>query len=232
MRFPLPVAVALVGLSALGACGSGPSPGDQRAEQARAAAIEAGLDDDVADFLALAVRGQTATYQVTFPGPTPGTTLVVANRPPDRRVDLLEGDVVTEVRLVLDGEAFECPRDAEADRIGTCTRTDALVEAPGLLPPQALEELTSSLRERQDDFSFRVERSPIAGVQAHCLVTERKPGRERPDVGERGEICVSPEGALLRVDQDGESLEAIDYRTDVPDDTFARPDAPPQGAQG
>ena len=209
---------------AVGGCGDEPDAADERAEQARTAAEDAGLDDEVADFLALAGRGQLATYQVTYPGTDPGTSLVVANDPPDRRVDLVDEDVIVEVRLVLDGEAFECARDVDAGRIRSCTRTDAIVEPPGLFDPAALEELTAALADRREDFTFEVVRRPIAGVEASCLVTEIREGRERPELGARGEICVSPEGALLRVDQSEESLEATDYTTDVPDNTFVRPD--------
>lgn len=209
---------------ALAACGGdGDDTGDQRARQARDAALAAGLDGDVADFLARAARGLTATYQVSYPGPEPGTTLVVANRPPDRRVDLVVDGVVTEVRIVLGGEAFECRRDPDTERIDTCTRTDAVVDPPGLFD-DALDELTASLAERLDDFTFRVTSRPVAGVEARCLVTEVREERRRPELGERGEICVAPDGALLRVERPGESLEADDYTPEIPDDTFVRPD--------
>lgn len=217
---PLLVLIA----AALTACGDGSDPGDERAEQARTAAEEAGLDDDVVDFLALAARGSTATYQVTFPGTAPGTSLVVANRPPDRRVDVLDGEEVVEVRLTLDGEAYRCTKDDGADRIDTCERTDAFVEPPGLFQPAALDRLTSSLRDRRNDFSFRVRDAEVAGADARCLVTEVRAGRERPELGDRGEICVSQEGVLLRVEQAGESLEATEYTTDIPAGTFERPD--------
>jgi hypothetical protein len=206
------------------ACASDADPGERRAEQARAAAREAGLDDEVAAFLALAGRGPVATFQVTYPGPEPGTSLVVANDPPDRRVDLVEGDVVLEVRLVIDGEALECIRDEEAGRIRRCTRTDAFVEPPGLFDEAALETLATALTERREDFTFAVGQEAIAGVEARCLVTEVREGRERPELGARGEICVSPEGALLRIDQGEEAIEATAYTTEIPDNTFARPD--------
>lgn len=218
------VTAIVVGLSALAACADGTDPGDGRADQVRAAAIDAGLDGDVADFLALASRGATATYQATYPGPAPDSSIVVANRPPDRRIDIVVGDVVTEVRIVLDGEAFRCGRNADAQRIEACERTDAFIEAPGLFDDAALDRLTGSLVARSEDFTFRIETMPTAGVEATCLVTEIRAGRGRPDLGDRGTICVSDEGALLRVDQADESLEATDYATKIPDNTFVRPD--------
>lgn len=205
-------------------CGGDDDPGTARAEQVEAAATDAGLAADVSDFLALAARGPTATYQATYPGPEPGTQLVVANAAPDRRVDVVVDGVVTEVRLVVDGEAFRCVRDADAGAITDCERTDAVVGAPGLFDDGTLDRLTTALLDRADDFSFRVETAPIAGVEATCLVTEIRAGRSRPELGDRGVICVSPQGALLRVDQAGEELEATDYTTDIPDDTFERPD--------
>lgn len=220
-------ATALVVAAALlvGACADDDSPGDRRAAQARAAAVEAGLSEEVADFLGLAARGATATYQATYPGAEDGTTLVVANRPPERRVDVLRGDDVLEVRLVVDGEALECRPDERSDRIESCTRTDALVEPPGLFRAAALDRLAESLADRIDDFDFDVVDERVAGVDARCLLTERKEGRRRSDLGERGEICVSPDGVLLRVEQGREILEATDYTTAIPDGTFVRPDA-------
>ena len=216
--------VTVVAVSALAGCGGGSDAGDQRADQVRAAAVDAGLEPEIADFLALAARGQTATYQATYPGPNPDTKLVVANDPPNRRVDVLTDDVTTEVRLVLDGEAFTCPRNQDHDAIETCTRTDAVVEGPGAFDDATLEQLTTSLRDRRDDFTFRIRRDTIAGVRASCLVTELKPGHERSDLGADGTICISPEGALLRVEQGSDSLEALDYTTEIPEHTFVRPD--------
>lgn len=217
-------ALLALALTAAG-CGDGADVGDDRAGQARAAAVEAGLDDDVADFLGLAARGQTATYQATYPGPDDGTTLVVANRPPDRRVDVFADDVLIQVQISLDGEAFLCRRDAETEQIDRCERTDAIVEPPGTFGASAMESLTSSLADRLDDFEFRLETSAIAGVEARCLVTRVRDGRERAELADGGTICVSDEGALLRVAQGDEVLEATDYTTDIPDNTFVRPDA-------
>ncbi len=220
----LAIVLALATVASAG-CGAGDDVGDERAEQARTAAIDAGLDGDVADFLGLAARGETATYQATYPGPDDGTDIVVANRPPDRRVDVIADDVLVQVQLSLDGQSFRCSRDPELDAIGECERTDAIVEAPGVFGEAAMESLTTSLSERLTDFEFHLETSAIAGVEAQCLVTRVREGRERPELADGGTICVSPEGALLRVAQGDELLEATDYTTDIPDNTFVRPDA-------
>ncbi|HEU5083150.1 MAG TPA: hypothetical protein VFU14_07415 [Acidimicrobiales bacterium] len=223
--------------------------GERRAEQARAAAVEAGLGDDVADFLALAARGDTATYRVRYPGPADGTELVVTSRPPDRRVEVVADGVTTEVRLVTGGQAFECtPATGEGGGEGgsdgaepaepagdgrdvdlRCERTDALAEPPGAFSERALEELQDALADRADDYAFEVETAPVAGVEARCLVTRRREGRESPELGEQGTLCVSQEGALLLVDQGSDRLEALDYDTDVDESVFVRPDLAEDG---
>lgn len=218
---PLLVALGLL----VAACGGGDDVGGDRAEQARAAALDAGLDEDVADFLALAARGQTAVYQATYPGPDAGTSVVVANRPPDRRIDVVADDVVVQVQIALDGVGYTCPRDDEAGAIVTCERTDAIVEPPGLFGTATMETLSASLADRVADFDFTLETSAIAGVEARCLVTNIKAGKARAELADSGTICVSPEGALLRVAQGDEVIEATDYTTEIPANTFVRPDA-------
>lgn len=222
------------------ACGDGTDEvteaGQARAEQARTAAVEAGLEEDVADFLALVARGDTGTYEVRYPGPSEGTELIVTNRPPDRRVEVAADGVTFEVRLVTDGQAFEClPPDAEGDGAAsgetagdpaelTCTRTDAVVEAPGVFRPEALDELSEALATRLDDYTFEIETKAVGGIEARCLVTRLRSGREAAELGSGGTICASPEGALVLVDQGDERLEATAYTTEVADDAFVRPD--------
>lgn len=197
--------------------------GDERAEQAQVAASEAGLDDEVADFLGLLARGETATYRVRFPGPTADTELLIANRPPDRRVELIAEGTTAEVRLVTGGRAFTCTPEAEGDEL-TCERTDAFVEPPGVFRPAALEELSESLADRSEDYSFELEVLPVAGIEARCLVTRLRSGRQTAELGASGTICASPEGAVLLVDQGADRLEATEYGTDVDADAFVRPD--------
>ncbi len=218
-------AVSLVVVSGCGDDDPSADVADARADQARDAALDAGLDDDVADFLALAARGATATYQVTYPGPQAGTQLVIANRPPDRRVDVVADGEVREVRLVVQGEALSCTRAEGSDGFAPCDRVDAVADPPGIFGENAVAELTESLRDGAADFELEIESRPIAGVEATCLVTRIRAGRERPDLGDGSTLCVSPEGALLLVDQGDERLEATDYGTEVADGTFERPDA-------
>lgn len=192
-----------------------------RAEQARQAALEAGLGTEVAAFLALLATGETATYEVTYPGRGEDPTVVVTNRPPDRRVDLLADGEITETRLVVDGQAFECRPEGGTTR---CERTDAFEPPPGVFTERAVTELHRALTARADDFTFDLETVPVAGVEARCLRTERRRGRDRPELGDAGTLCVAPSGALLLVDRDGERLEASDYTAEVDDDRFDLPD--------
>lgn len=221
--------VVLAAVLLAAACGDDPdgidATGDERADQARAAAVEAGLDAEVADFLGLLARGDTATYRVRFPGPEEGTELEVTSRPPERRVELRRGDDVAEVRLVTDGEAYTCTPEEDAEELA-CERTDALVDPPGIFRAEALDELRASLADRADDYTFEIETLPVAGIEASCLVTRLRSGREDPELGASGTICASAEGAVVLVDQGDERLEALEYSTGVEDEAFVRPDAP------
>ncbi|HSP02740.1 MAG TPA: hypothetical protein VLR27_04520 [Acidimicrobiales bacterium] len=233
-RRRMAVVLAVLGLGgALAGCGDDTdevaATGDERAEQAETAASEAGLEDEVAEFLGLLARGETATYRVEFPGPVEGTELLIANRPPDRRVEVVADGTTTELRLVIEGQAFTCTPSAEEDEL-TCERTDALVEPPGVFRAEALDELSEALAERSDDYSFEIETLTVAGVEARCLVTRLRSGRESAELGSSGTICASPEGAVLLVDQGSDRLEATDYGTDVADDAFLRPDRPEDDA--
>lgn len=195
---------------------------DERADQAEQAAIDAGLDDDVAEFLGLLARGRSTTYEVVYPGTADDTELVVHNRPPDRRVDVVVGGAVTESHLVVEGSSYRCvPADGADGR--ECERTDALVDPPGLFDARALDALTGSLRSRTDDFTFAIEETAVAGTDATCLVTRVRAERVRAELGDGGSICASPEGAILRVDQAGEVLEATAYTPGVDPDAFERP---------
>lgn len=222
LRRPRPLLALLVVGIVLAGCGADTDVGEERADQTRDAAAAAGLPDEVGDFLALAARGQTSTYVVTYPGDD-GTRIAVAADGADRRIDLLANGDVTGVQLVIDGEGFECPRDPDAGTFA-CTKTDAFVAAPGQFDTDALAALTEGLSQAVDDYTFTVETTPIAGVDAQCLVTRIRAGRERAELGASGTLCVSAEGAVLRVDRSGETLTATDYSTTVPDNTFVRPD--------
>ncbi len=199
--------------------------GDERSEQARAAALDAGLDPAVAEFLGLLARGDTATYEVRFPGPEDGTELRISTRPPERRVEVRQGEQIIEVRLVTGGQAYTCTPEEDTEDL-SCERTDALVDPPGVFRAEALDALTASLTERAADYTFEIEVLPVAGIEAQCLVTRLRSGREAADRGASGTICASDEGAVVLVDQGDDRLEALEYATVVGDEAFVRPDEP------
>jgi hypothetical protein len=216
---PLVLAAALV--VAVAACGddSG-SVADQRADQVRAAAEAAGLPEDVADVLALAAQGPTATFQVTYAG-TEGATLVVSQAPPDRRVDVIAAGTVVESRVLRDGVAYRCDRGEGSDAELTCERAAGDLDAPGAFTEDALDAFTEQLAASVDGLELTVEERTIAGADATCLVTQPRTGTtidlEGPDAET---LCVSPEGAQLLVDAGGDRLVADSYTTEVPEGTF------------
>lgn len=215
-------AVALV--TATG-CSDDPSVADERHDAAHDAAVEAGLDEEVADFLALAARGATATYRTTFEGVEGADSIIVTSRPPDLRVDLVSDSKTVASQITVDDSAYSCiPEDGTAETL-TCTPTTTAVRSPGSLDAEAMSKLTESLAQRLGDYTFEIKNSPVAGVDATCLVTTIRPGRERPELGEAGTLCVSPDGVMLRIDSGDTSLEAVEYSTDVDDDAFELPDA-------
>jgi hypothetical protein len=223
-RSPLVAAVAggLLVVS-VSACGSGDDEvTDDRVEQVRDAAREAGLDDEVADVLALAARGTTATFQVTYTG-TGGSSIVVSQDPPNRRVDVLTAGLVVESQVVRDGVAYACdlPDDGQPGDALECDRTQGAVAAPGAFAADALAAFTDQLLDSADEFDLTVESRTIADVEATCLIAAPAAGTAL-DGSEAGvdTVCLSPEGAQLLVDAGGERVVADGYTTEVPEGTF------------
>ncbi|MGH9085277.1 MAG: hypothetical protein ACRDYW_07470 [Acidimicrobiales bacterium] len=195
---------------------------DDRAEQLRSAAADAGLDAEVADVLALAARGATATFQVSYPG-TDGTSLVVSQEPPNRRVDVLQAGLLVQSQVVRDGVSYRCQlpsRGRPGDEL-ECTRTGGAIESPGAFTEEALTTFTEELAASLDALDLTVEARTIADTPASCLVTAPKAGtRLDPEGPGVDTICLSHEGAQLLVDRGGERVVADDYSTTVPDGTF------------
>jgi hypothetical protein len=207
----------------MGACG-GDDDGvtAQREDQIRDAAREAGLDDDVADLLALAARGTTARFQLTYEG-TGGAALVVSQDPPNHRVDVLTAGLVVESQVVRKGVAYRCELPAEG-RPGDdldCTRTDGALEVPGAFTDRALQTFTDEMLASADDFDLTVETRTIAEVDATCLIAAPKAGTTLDGTGPNVDtICLSDEGAQLLVDAGGQRVVATAYSTEVPKGTF------------
>lgn len=218
---------AAVGIAAallLAACaGTGDDVGRERADQVRDAARKAGLSDEVADVLALAARSDDATYQVSYAG-SDGARLLVSQSPPDRRVDVLAGDVVIESRVLRDQVAYRCePDDGEGAEPGalTCTRAAGALDADGAFTDDALQAFTDQLAASSDSMAITVDRRTIAGVRATCLTTTPKAGTPIEGTGPGTDVlCLSPEGAQLLVDRAGNRLVAEHYSTKVPKGTF------------
>jgi len=226
VRHPLLTAVvgAVVGLATLASCGGddGGRVGEERADQVRQAALDAGLPDDVAEVLALAARGATATFQVTYQG-AEGATITVSQQPPNRRVDAVQAGRIVQSQVVRDGVGYKC-EPAEEGQSGDaldCRRTQGAIPAQGAFTDEALATFTAELAGALDTLDLSVETRTIADVPATCLVSAPKAGTpiggEGPGVDT---ICLSESGAQLLVDSAGERVVAATYRTDVPDGTF------------
>ena len=195
---------------------------EDRARQVREAAADAGLEADVAEVLALAARGATATFQVSYPG-TEGASLVVSQDSPHRRVDVLQAGLLVQSQVVRDGVAYRCqlpPRGRPGDELD-CTRTGGAIESPGAFTDDALTTFTEELAASLDALDLTVDERTIAGTRARCLVTAPKAGAQLDPEGPGVDtICLSDEGAQLLVDRGGERVVADDYTTTVPGGTF------------
>lgn len=223
MRRPLAlVLVAGAGSIALGACGGDDDVGEDRAQQVREAALEAGLPEDVADVLALAARGATATFQLTYPGED-GAEIVVSQDPPNRRVDVLDAGLIVRSQVVRGEVSYTCvvPEGGRPGDDLECERSSGAVPASGTFTAEALEDFAVDLADSRDAMDFTVESREVAGVDATCLVTAPVAGTpidgEGPGVDT---ICLAPDGAQLLVDAGGERVVAESYRTSVPAGTF------------
>jgi hypothetical protein len=216
--------LAAAALLALSACGDdGPAIGDQRADQVREAAEKAGLPDDVAEVLALAAQADGATFQVAYAGEE-GARIVVSQDPPQRRVDVLQGDVIVESRVLRDEAAYRCAPDtspgAKAGALD-CRRAAGALDLPGTFTPEALAEFTDQVAGSMKTLDLKVSTRKIAGVEVTCLTSTPKAGTVLDGTGPgTDELCLSAEGAQLLVDHGGQRLVADRYTTQVPSGTF------------
>jgi hypothetical protein len=216
------VLVAVIPMALLGACGDD-DDGTQRAGQVSEAASDAGLPEDVADLLALLARGTTADYQVVYPGDDGTSELVVTQRAPDRRVDRVEGTDVVSSTLLRDGIRYECRPDDTGDLL--CDRAGTDADDAGPFDIERLERAVDAISDSAADYDLRVVEREVLDVSARCLVAERREDAP-PDTGSAGlgELCLSPEGAVLVAASGGERVEATEYTTEIPDGIFDLPD--------
>ncbi len=219
-RTPL-IAVVLLGLLVT-ACGQGDSATGKRVDQVRTAAAAAGVSDEVAGVLALATRGTTATFQVTYQG-TGGAALTVSQQPPNHRIDVLTAGLVVQSQVVRGDVAYRCglPKDGRpGDRL-ECTRTHGALPSAGGFSAEALSTFTDELLASADQFDLSVETRTIADVDATCLIAAPKAGTPLGGTGPGADtICLSPEGAQLLLDAGGQRAVAEHYSTTVPKGTF------------
>lgn len=226
-------AVALALAMALAGCAGDHEPGaaelaDRRARQAVAAAAEAGLPDDVQELLGTAARAPAASFSATYRAGV--DRVVVHQRPPRRRVDVIVGGVAREsVVSDADGEV-RCERPA--GELWTCRPVRAGEAAGGTVgfgafSPELVARTVEALEDAAGAFTLDVVERRIAGVDASCL--RSAPAAAAADE-ERGSatawLCVAPDGVPLLVDRgDGTpELRAIAYRRGASVGDVGRPD--------
>jgi hypothetical protein len=216
------VLVAAAALLAAGCGDHGPDVAADRADQVRQTALDAGLDAEVADVLALAARGASATFQISYPGEG-GAAVLVSQEPPDRRVDALTAGLIVQSQVVRDGVSYACrlPADSQPGDDLECRRSRSATAASGTFTPEALASFTQELADQLDTVELTVETRTIAEVEATCLVSTPTAGTvidgREPSVDT---ICLAPDGAQLLVDVDGQRVVADTYRSSVPEGTF------------
>lgn len=210
-----PVALALAGLLAVG-CGDDPSPGEERADQVREAAAGAGLDDEVADLLADAAAGIDGTYRITYA--LEDRTVVVTQRPPDRRIDTTTADGGTDAVITVDGTTHACSDPPGEPETWSCEELGR-PPADGAFDPADVDELVDALVTSADRFALSVDERVVAGTDARCLVATPTD----PPGGASSSLCIAPTGAILLVERPAGTLRATAHESDVDDGAFVLP---------
>lgn len=221
-------AAAVLVLATVVGCG-GRSPAQRtattRAEQARDVAKQAGLSSAIQDFMAhyAAVVGQEFVVTYTATNPTSGT-VVLAQRPPDKRLDITQdrsGHAVTQSFFVIAQGSFLCVRDTGD---WSCSRTGSDASSLGPLASGDAQRTVDELKKAQADYDFDVGTRAIAGVKASCLVTKAR--NPSPTAPAPASICISPEGVPLLIESPGQSLTATRYTTQAGTSRFRLPSRP------
>jgi hypothetical protein len=210
---PVPrLAVALLLLLAV-ACGSHKDASTRtaqgRAKQARDLAKRAGLPGDVQDFLALYASAAGNSFEVTYEPSASGTTVVLVQAPPRRRVDLVTGAVTRSVFVTNEG-TFNCALD---NKKWSCQKASQQESPPGLLAPADVDRTVSQLQSSKKDYDFRVSGRTVAGAGARCLQITPKP--TAPQGSTPSTLCLSKDGAVVLVEGSGAPLKAARYTTKV-----------------
>ena len=219
------VAIAALLAAGAGCGGGGPEAqarevGRQRSSQAAGAAREAGLPEDAAELIGDAAGAVGRTFTVTY-DTGGGGRATLTQAPPRRRFEITLPDGTTRATLVNDQGSFACERRAGP---WTCLPSREPEADVGPFAATDLERTIGSLSTAQATFVLRVEPRQVAGVEARCLVTDRKASAaDDPALGARGVLCVAPSGAALVLDQPGQALTAVSYRDGADEAAFSLP---------
>ena len=211
---------ALLVVLALAACTDDPSASDAREDQIQEAAEDAGLADDVVDVLELAAAGVDGTFQVTYAGED-GTSLVISQDPPNRRIDVVVVDQLVESRVFRDGVGYLCepPSDDPGGSL-ECRRAEGALDAPGAFTAEAMTAFTDDLIESLDDVDLSVEERTIAEARATCLVSVPKAGPTDATGPGVETICLSARARSSSSTRRAIAWSPSAYTTDVPEGTF------------
>lgn len=210
----------------LGACGGDDDVGATRADQARQVAADAGLPEPVQDVLASAATSATRTFTVTYKLAVEGSTTIVQD-PPRRRIELVLGSgagVTTRVTITNKDGTFACSKSVDA---WTCRTSTAEAAAFGPLGVGDIQRTTADLVAARKSYTFRVAPRTVAKTRTRCLITELRPGQEPdPTRGNRGVLCVAPEGVPLLIEGGQTTITATSYRPHADPDAFELPAKP------
>ncbi len=148
----------------------------------------------------------------------------MSQAPPDRRIDVVQGEVVVSSRVLHDGVAYRCESDtakgAEPSEL-TCERAAGALEEVGTFTQDALQDFIDQVEASKDELDITVDERTIADTDVTCVTTTPKAGTELDGRGPGTDVlCLSAEGAQLLVDHAGERLVADSYSTTVPKGTF------------
>src|SRR5207248_157878 len=180
LTYPAPVPcrrlLLLVLVGVLGACGSHPDASQRtaagRQRQARDLARRAGLSIDVQDFLARYAAASGEHFEVTYAPSSAGTTIVLVQDPPRRRVDLVTPPVTRSIFVNRNG-TFNCALDNQK---WTCQKSAQQESTPGLLSTADVQHEVSQLQAAKSDYTFRVSSRKMAGASARCLAVTPRQG--------------------------------------------------------
>ena len=215
------VAVVTVLITAV-ACGQHESPAAKtahaRENQARQVASKAGLSPAVQDFLALYATAANNSFTVTYGPSGAGTSVVLIQDPPLRRVDVVAPPVTRSVFVTKQG-TYDCALQAQQ---WSCQQSQQQEGSPGLLVPADIERTVAELKAAKTNYTFSVTKKTVAGTDTRCLVTMPKPGV----AGGGSTLCLSSRGAVLLVEGSGNPLRAVKYSTSVDERRLQLPTTP------